>query len=152
MSDNSDPATPSLVHLSKDDYRIVVTWMEVPANFQAINGKTGKAGNDETPKVKKKDVFKALAKHLLKHTSNPSLQVLSGRNMQQRLRTYMQRYYKTLQASKKGLELSKGDMRKGILSVQEKLEVMCPQFSRLKVLFGEQPVVKPSATTELGAS
>ncbi|KAK1931260.1 hypothetical protein P3T76_013449 [Phytophthora citrophthora] len=151
MSDNSDPATPSLVHLSKDDFRIIVTWMEVPANFQAITGILPKQMGLQ-PRIKKKDVFKALATHLLKHTSNPSLQVLTGRNMQQRWRTYMQRYYKTLKASKKGVELSRADKRKGILSVQVKLDVMCPQFARMKVLFGDQPIVKPSATTELSAS
>ncbi|KAL3669940.1 hypothetical protein V7S43_005314 [Phytophthora oleae] len=158
MSDNSDPATPSNVHLSRDDYRIIVTWMEVPANFQTINGKTDKTSSGEKPKVKKKDAFKALARHLIKRTSNPSLQVLSGRNMQQRWRTYLQRFNKTLKASKTGLELSRVDARKGILSVPEKLEVMCPQFSRMKVLFGEnfsllteKPNARASATIELGA-
>ncbi|OWZ18349.1 hypothetical protein PHMEG_0007584 [Phytophthora megakarya] len=48
------------VHLSCDDYKIIVTWMEVEANFAAIHGTGGRLAIGGKPKIKTIDVFTAL--------------------------------------------------------------------------------------------
>ncbi|ETO62042.1 hypothetical protein F444_20015 [Phytophthora nicotianae P1976] len=39
------------VHLAQDDYRIIVTWMEVADNFAAIHGSSDKTTISVKPKV-----------------------------------------------------------------------------------------------------
>ncbi|KAE9269691.1 hypothetical protein PR003_g31070 [Phytophthora rubi] len=141
----------SNAHLTIDDYRIMVTWMEIKSNFNAIHGTGDKLPVGGKPKVRKQDAFQALADHLSRKTTNASIRGLSGRNTQQRWRTYMRRFKKTLKArnSETGLGLTKRELAKQV-SIPEKLEIMCPHFSRMLALFGEKPNVTPSATVELG--
>eukprot|EP00644_Phytophthora_capsici_P018744 jgi/Phyca11/132757/e_gw1.224.3.1 len=138
-------------HLTTDDYRIIVTWMEDTTNFEAIHGTGGKPGVGGKPKVRKKDAFKQLADHLTRQTKNIPLRGLTGRNMQQRWSTYLRRFKKTLRArnNETGLGLTKRELAKKI-SLPEKLENMCPHFSRMLALFGEKANVKPLATVEMG--
>jgi hypothetical protein len=136
-------------HLSRDDYRIIVSWMELSDNYKAIHGTGEKTKVGE--KVKKSDGFVALVKHLKKNTSTVALQTWTARNMEQRWRTYMRRFKKTLKRSQSttGVGLTKQELARG-MSFQEKLERKCPEFTRMKDLFAEKANITPSSTLELG--
>ncbi|KAG7385308.1 hypothetical protein PHYPSEUDO_001610 [Phytophthora pseudosyringae] len=58
------------VHLSFDDYRVIVSWMEVKGNFDANHGSGDKTKVGGKPKIKKLDAFKALVKHLQQYSTN----------------------------------------------------------------------------------
>ncbi|KAL3660527.1 hypothetical protein V7S43_014671 [Phytophthora oleae] len=137
--DVGDDVGASNADLSFEDYRIIVTWMEDTDNFNAIHGVGGKTSVGGKPKVKKVDAFKALAKHLTRTTTNTPIKGLSGRNMQQRWRTYLQKFKKTLKRShtETGLGLTERELQKG-MSIPEKLDRLCPHFVRMKALFGEK--------------
>ncbi|KAG3070718.1 hypothetical protein PI125_g22918 [Phytophthora idaei] len=49
---SEDEATSTRAHLSVDDYRIIVSWMEDKKNFDAINGSKGKTSVGGKPKRK----------------------------------------------------------------------------------------------------
>ncbi|ETN23685.1 hypothetical protein PPTG_00226 [Phytophthora nicotianae INRA-310] len=104
------------------------------------------------PKVKKIDAFNGLAKHLIGNTKNEALREveLTGQNMQQRWRTYMCRFKKTLNANhtETGLDITRRELARG-MPIPQKLEQMCPYYSRMKVLIDLKPNIAPSATLEL---
>lgn len=141
------------IPLSRDDYLIIVTWMEVEDNFAAVHGSGDKIRIGGKPKVKKIDAFRALSKHVISKTDNDALRAvgLTGRNMQQRWKTYMRRFKRTLKAShtETGMGISRRELAEG-MSIPQKLEQMCPHFSRMKTMFGLKANVTPSATVELG--
>lgn len=91
-----------------------------------------------------------MAAHLKKGSTNKAIRDISGRNMQ-RWMTYMRRFKKTLKASENetGLGLTKRELELGI-SIPEKLDRMCPQFQRMKALFGGRANITPALTLELG--
>ncbi|OWZ23969.1 hypothetical protein PHMEG_0001103 [Phytophthora megakarya] len=140
------------VHLSRDDYNIIVTWMEVKANFAAIHGTGSRLAIGGKPKIKTIDVFTALATHLIRQTENEALRGagLTGRNMQQRWSTYKSRFKRTNKKhhTETGLGISRRDLARG-MSIPQKLEQMCPLYSRMQVLFGEKANITPSDTVEL---
>ncbi|KAG7383545.1 hypothetical protein PHYPSEUDO_003582 [Phytophthora pseudosyringae] len=142
--------TSSKVNLSRNDYRILVSWIEVEANFSAVHGSSG--GTVVGAKLRKKDAFELMVKHLKSKTQNKALRDLTARNMQQRWITYMRRFRSTLKASDKetGLGLTKQELEHR-MSIPEKLERICPEFQRMKVLFGQRTNITPSSTVELGA-
>jgi len=147
--DSGEEIATKKAHLSRDDYRIIVSWMEVSENYKAIHG-TGEK-TEVGDKVKKSDGFEALVKHLKKNTTTVALQKLTARNMEQRWRTYMRRFKKTLKLSQTttGAGLTKQELARG-MSFQEKLERKCPEFARMKDLFAEKANITPSYTLELG--
>ncbi|KAF1774122.1 hypothetical protein GQ600_1306 [Phytophthora cactorum] len=51
---SEDEATSTRAHLSVDDNRIIVSWMEDKKNFDAIHGSGGKTSVGGMPKRKKK--------------------------------------------------------------------------------------------------
>ncbi|KAG1711714.1 hypothetical protein DVH05_008960 [Phytophthora capsici] len=79
MSDNEGKN----VYLSRDDYKIIVTWMEVKDNFAAIHGTGGRLAVEGKPKIKKIDAFSVPATHMIRHTENTALWGVgfTGRNM-----------------------------------------------------------------------
>ncbi|KAF1795590.1 hypothetical protein PC116_g4592 [Phytophthora cactorum] len=78
---SEDEATSTRAHLSVDDNRIIVSWMEDKKNFDAIHGSGGKTSVGGMPK---RSAFRMMAEHLNLRTQNEALSKLSGRNMQQR--------------------------------------------------------------------
>ncbi|KAE8899426.1 hypothetical protein PF005_g6940 [Phytophthora fragariae] len=151
-SDQQLDDSASKVHLTVDDYRIIVTWMENKANFEAVHGSSDKPPVGGKPKISKDEAFKRLAVYVAQKTKNAKLRRdLTGGKMRQRWRTYMQRFKRTLKArnSETGLGLTMRELAKGV-SIPEKLEGMCPHFARMEGLFTHKPNVNPSAILELG--
>ncbi|KAE9328999.1 hypothetical protein PF008_g16045 [Phytophthora fragariae] len=151
-SDQQLDDSASKVHLTVDDYRIIVTWMENKANFEAVHGSSDKPPVGGKPKISKDEAFKRLAVYVAQRTKNTKLRRdLTGGKMRQRWRTYTQRFNRTLKArnSETGLGLTMRELAKGV-SIPEKLEGMCPHFARMEDLLTHKPYVSPSAILEPG--
>ncbi|KAF1331645.1 hypothetical protein FI667_g4234, partial [Globisporangium splendens] len=145
----SNDGVSTKIHMSTDDYRILVSWMEIPANFDAIYRKksTNKLAYDEK-KVTKLSAYSEMARHLHRHTRTENFPLLSAHNMAQRWATYMKKFKATLHKSMlaDGVSLSRREIKSG-MSVQEKLEQLCPHFSRLKQLLADNPTTAPEAAS-----
>ncbi|KAE9034576.1 hypothetical protein PR002_g8057 [Phytophthora rubi] len=125
-SDQQLDDSASKVHLTVDDYRIIVTWMENKANFEAVHGSSDKPPVGGKPKISKDEAFKRLAVYVAQKTKNAKLRRdLTGGKMRQRWRTYMQRFKRTLKArnSETGLGLTMRELAKGGC-IPEKLEAI----------------------------
>ncbi|KAG3111765.1 hypothetical protein PI125_g8853 [Phytophthora idaei] len=79
-----------------------------------------------------------MIKHLKSNTLNKALAALTGRYTQRLWITYMRRFRATLKASESetGLGLTMRELERH-MSEPEKLEQMCPEFERVKALFGQ---------------
>uniref|UniRef100_K3WL60 Uncharacterized protein n=1 Tax=Globisporangium ultimum (strain ATCC 200006 / CBS 805.95 / DAOM BR144) TaxID=431595 RepID=K3WL60_GLOUD len=137
--DESNDGVGMKIHMSTDDYHIIVSWMEIPANFNAIYRKksASELAYDEK-KVTKLSAYGEMARHLHRHTRTKNFPLLTAHNMAQRWATYTKKFKATLHKSMvaDGVSLSRRELKSG-MSVQEKLEQLCPHFSRLKQLFAD---------------
>ncbi|KAE9355878.1 hypothetical protein PF008_g3858 [Phytophthora fragariae] len=93
-----------------------------------------------------------MADYLFLKSKHEGLPHLGGAQLQSRWRTYIKKFRETLDISlhQTGMGLTNADIAKGITTIEEKLEHMCPEFSRMKVVFGELPNIRPAGTVELG--
>jgi hypothetical protein len=156
MESGDEDGGCGLVRPTPKDVRLLVTYMEDPAHFQQIHGESGKTANAAGRKLTKLAAFGEMARYLHhrylhRHSETEGLGLLSARNMQQRWTNIRKKFTKVYKQSKSetGLGLTKKEMQKK-MSVQEKLEIMSPCFTRLKALYGERANVSPVAIIELG--
>jgi len=64
----------------------------------------------------------------------------------QRFQSYKKSFLSALKYSKQtGAGVNEEHKKKGILTFEQLLESLCPQFERMKAIFGEKPNVKPFA-------
>ncbi|KAF9180063.1 hypothetical protein BGZ50_006481 [Haplosporangium sp. Z 11] len=85
--------------------------------------------------------------------SNGRLQ-LEGKAMRERLGRVMALFLRTMEmTTEEGFELTKDDHAKGILTLSEKQESLCPCYARMEAIFTENPVFpsNSSETTKDGA-
>ncbi|KAG1692128.1 hypothetical protein DVH05_025750 [Phytophthora capsici] len=153
MTPNDENVPSAKVHLSREDYGLFVTWMEIPENFAAAHGSSTKTSVSGGPQKTKTQAFNELAAYLNAHTKTPNLPTLTGANVQQRWRTYKtKKFQPTLRKSRTetGLGMSKKEMRQGI-SIQAKLDKVCPHFTRMEKLFATKANVRAPATLQLGS-
>ncbi|KAL3670464.1 hypothetical protein V7S43_004783 [Phytophthora oleae] len=78
------------IHLSPDDYRVLVDWIEIDANFKTIYGTDGKMKIGGPPKQTKAAAFGDMADYLFAITSHRELPRLTGEQLQSRWRTSRQ--------------------------------------------------------------
>lgn len=149
---NVDTVRPSKKHLTSDDYRILVGWVEIKENFEAINGTSGKMSVDGRQKPAKAVAFGKTAAHLQQNRVNRNLPHLTARTTQQRWSTYMTKFRAVLKQSQPetGEGLIEEDLAAGI-SLPAKWEQLCHHFSRMTALFRDRPNIKPAALLEMGA-
>ncbi|EEY55805.1 uncharacterized protein PITG_09788 [Phytophthora infestans T30-4] len=153
MTLNNDSGPSAKVHLSKEDYGLLVTWMEIPENFAAAHGTSKKTTVSRGSQKTKTQAFNELAVYLNTHTKTSNLPTLTGANVQQRWRTYKtKKFQPTLKKSRTetGLGMSKKEMRQGF-SIQGKLDKLCPHFARMEKLFATRDNVRAPATLQLGS-
>ncbi|ETM98905.1 hypothetical protein PPTG_19184 [Phytophthora nicotianae INRA-310] len=80
----------SNVHLTLADYRVLVDWLEVKQNFEALQVVSGKTTVGGPPKITKRAACAAMAAYLFAETTNKRLtKQLKPEQMQGRWRTYM---------------------------------------------------------------
>ncbi|KAI9328143.1 hypothetical protein BDR26DRAFT_874399 [Obelidium mucronatum] len=137
---------PSAKHTTPAQRNAIVAWLEIPANFKLI---TGSAAFNRTivagAKLKKSDAYRALADHVNVVTS-------AGWTSEQG-KTRYDAYLRTYKATKKAAEatgfgVTDEESKKGIKTVDEKLEIMCPNYQQLDRLFGGRQNVQCSTTEE----
>ncbi|KAG1708191.1 hypothetical protein DVH05_024873 [Phytophthora capsici] len=143
--------TASKVHLTNDDYRIIVGWMEEPEHFEWIHGSSKKPPVGGKPKITKATAFGMLAQHLFEFSANPNKPELTATSMRNRWARYKTKYTKTLKIkeSETGMGLTAQESNKG-MTISDKINEMCPHFERMDSLFREKPNIQPAATTQLG--
>ena len=76
------------VHLSVDDKRIIVSWLEIDENYTSVFGAKGKTTIGGKPKETKAAGFAKMAAHLCRKTKNPDLPKLDVKKMSSRWDTY----------------------------------------------------------------
>ncbi|ETI55198.1 hypothetical protein F443_02107 [Phytophthora nicotianae P1569] len=80
----------SNVHLTLADYRVLVDWLEVKQNFEALQIVSGKTTVGGPPKITKRAAFAAMAAYLFAEAANKRVtKKLKPEQMQGRWRTYM---------------------------------------------------------------
>ncbi|KAF4036909.1 hypothetical protein GN244_ATG11000 [Phytophthora infestans] len=153
MTLNNENGPSAKVHLSREDYGLLVTWMEIPENFAAAHGTSNKTTVSRGPQKTKTQAFNELAVYLNTHKKTSNLPTLTGANVQQRWRTYKtKKLQPTLKKSRTetGLGMPKKEMRHGF-SIQGKLDKLCPHFARMEKLFATKANARAPATLQLGS-
>ncbi|OWZ01400.1 hypothetical protein PHMEG_00027220, partial [Phytophthora megakarya] len=95
--------------------------------------------------------FAAMTAYLFAETTNKRLtKKLKPEQMQGRWRTYMNKYREANELSKKqtGMCLEPEEIAAG-MTIADKLNAHCPEYSRLEALYVEKPNIRPTKTAEL---
>lgn len=130
----------------------IVTWLEVTANFNLVNGKAtaGMKGCRSGEKLKQSDGFKQLAEFVNERCGTH----WDGKTAGARYKAYKKKYKKTKRAildpSGKKFCLSEKEKAEGINSIEKKIEKECAYFSRMDMLFGSKQNIVPYYTVESG--
>ncbi|KAG6614051.1 uncharacterized protein IUM83_10136 [Phytophthora cinnamomi] len=136
-------------HLTEADIKVLLSWIEKPANFESIYGTSGKTTVGGKAKITKSAAYTQMAAHLRSKTKK--YESLKPRNMQQRWENVVKKFREVLKLQGgTGMGLTAAEIRQGV-SLPTKLEKMCPCFYRLEALFGERPNMNAHATVVLGA-
>ncbi|MBW0575902.1 hypothetical protein O181_115617 [Austropuccinia psidii MF-1] len=143
MKINSGLPHPS-GHLIRTDYLTIINWLSVKSNFKSCFGTSGSTSIGRPPSSKKHG-FQLMAIEVNKKSQN--LLKLSSSSIQAQWKTYKKKYM----AEKKfknltGAGITEEDENKGIKSMSEKLESICPCYAEMDVLFGHKPNVTPIAS------
>ncbi|ETN18557.1 hypothetical protein PPTG_04132 [Phytophthora nicotianae INRA-310] len=126
----SDDASKS--HLRIEDLYAIVTWLEHPPNFVKCFGTTGKpsVGKQST----KTSGFKEMDNTLF--TSSKGKFSLKPHQMRNRFTTYKARYLRTKEyEDSTGAGVTTEDAAKGIHTLKQKLDLMCPWYEKMNDLF-----------------
>lgn len=94
-----------------------------------------------------------MAAHLHRKSMTPGLPVLSARNMEQRWLRYKRKFVQVAKMRKTatGVGLTKAELASK-MSIQSKIEKLCPHYNRMFAIFGKKANVRPPATLELGGN
>ncbi|MBW0561255.1 hypothetical protein O181_100970 [Austropuccinia psidii MF-1] len=131
-------------HLTRPDYLCIINWLTHKSNFDACFGTGGSTSVGRTPSSKKNG-FHLMAIEVNKksrHRLN-----LSATSICDRWRTYKKKYTTAKKFENlTGAGITEEDEKKGLHTMADKLESMCPCFAEMDSLFGHKPNVTPLAT------
>mmetsp|Transcript_11419 Transcript_11419/g.10342 ORF Transcript_11419/g.10342 Transcript_11419/m.10342 type:complete len:454 (-) Transcript_11419:1277-2638(-) len=132
-------------------YEAMIEWLEVPYNFNIIIGNAlanNKNGAMSNRKLTKKDGQEDLAAYVNQKTCSR----WDWNKAKARYERYVDKYKKTKilyeSNSDKKFGLSNKDLKKGINSIEKKLDTECPFYRRMDLLFGGRQNVTPTVYTE----
>lgn len=134
-------------------YLAIVEWLEVKANFNLVVGAATsgmKTGVIAGAKLTKKSGYVELAEHV-----NQKCGVKWDYKMaESRYRAYVRKHKKTSRAilnpGGKKFCLGENDRKQGIKTIEQKVELKCPNFKRMDVLFGGRQNVTPHSVLVCG--
>ncbi|MBW0473221.1 hypothetical protein O181_012936 [Austropuccinia psidii MF-1] len=131
-------------HLIHTDYLTIINWLSVKSNFKSCFGTSGSTYIGRPPSSKQHG-FQLMAIEVNKKSQNRLN--LSSSRIQDQWQTYKKKYM----AAKKfenltGAGITEEDESKGIKSMSEKLESMCPCYVEMDVLFGHKTNLTPIAS------
>ncbi|CAH7665908.1 hypothetical protein BY996DRAFT_6575452 [Phakopsora pachyrhizi] len=100
-------------HLTNDDYGIICAWLSKPSNYSSCFGKPGSTTVGRPP-ASKENGFNLMVNELNKKTNSST-----------------------------GFGLTEEDQSKGIITISQKLNLMCPCYEQMDHIFGSLPNVNP---------
>ncbi|KAF9206343.1 hypothetical protein BGZ59_011731 [Podila verticillata] len=131
----------SKIPLLKEDYEHIHYWLESKENFAAvcgISGKTPIGKGMKSPRQGWTELAEIVSRKCKGRIS------IEPRVMKERFKRYKSKHYKTKTMSLgTGFGITKEDRLKGIYSIADKLDNVCPFFSKMDKLFGGKPNVVP---------
>jgi hypothetical protein len=137
--------------LTLNDYHILVTWIEVLKNREKIYGTDNKTKVGDKSRTTRTQGYLEMAAHLNENTVNPNLPTLDRHQLQTRWEWYVKKYYDAVRAQRStGWGLNDVGAANGV-TLEEKLDKLCPLFHRMDNVFGSRANNRPAATLALGA-
>jgi len=130
-------------HTSNAQKLAMLNWLENQKNFKWITGSLAQDSSMTSgQKLKKIDAYQAITSHVNKITKSS----WDSKTGSSRYESFINQYKKTVSESQgTGWGVTEADIKKGITTVEEKLENKCPYFRRLDNLFGERQNINPSS-------
>ncbi|KAI8444954.1 hypothetical protein BY996DRAFT_6495189 [Phakopsora pachyrhizi] len=116
--------------LTTEDYSIICMWLSKPSNFSACFGR---------PPASKENGYALMAAEV-NQKSKTGLNI-SSKQMKERFKTYKD---KLCQSQENGED----DQSKGIITISQKLNNLCPCFEQMDVIFGLQPNTTPPSVAD----
>ncbi|MBW0590265.1 hypothetical protein O181_129980, partial [Austropuccinia psidii MF-1] len=131
-------------HLIRTDYLTIINWLSVKSNFKSCFG-TSSSTSIGRPPSSKQHGFQLMAIEVNKKSQN--CLNLSSSSIRDRWQTHKKKYMPEKKFENlTGAGITEEDESKGIKSMSEKLESMCPCYVEMDVLFGHKPNVTPIAS------
>ena len=128
-------------HLKREDHLIITNWLMIQKNYDAVFGTKHSTKVGRPPKSKVNG-YQLMAIHLKAKTKGRI--DLSAKQMLERFKNYRAKYRKAHMLSiSTGFGISAADQEKGIWSVFEKLDSICPYYDKMDELFGKHANVSP---------
>ncbi|CAH7674881.1 hypothetical protein PPACK8108_LOCUS9815 [Phakopsora pachyrhizi] len=125
-------------HLTTEDYSIICMWLSKPSNFSACFGR---------PPASKENGYALMAAEV-NRKSKSGLNI-SSKQMKERFKTYKAKYVKAKKlGDSTGFGVSEDDQSKGIITISQKLNNLCPCFEQMDVIFGSQPNITPPSVAD----
>lgn len=144
---NRPRPAPDTRKLTVQQLGLIVTWLEVPANFWKLHG----AGTQTECGVRhpnKKTVYNVMLQEL--QACGFPWFINTGDNLGKRFQRYEAKYKEALIFKNSiGAGVTEAELAKGI-TFQDKLEKICPHFARLNLLYGERHNVAPPTLLTFG--
>ncbi|KAL3685975.1 hypothetical protein R1sor_003997 [Riccia sorocarpa] len=131
--------------MTRHDYELIVTYLEVPKNFAAITGSGRKT------KVGGRNLTKTTAfGHMAVSLCAQGFTLCNGNKMGKKVMRYVEMYKKArIFYLSTGAGLTDADIAAG-LSFEQKMERMCHFFYRMHALYGARANIKPPAVGDSG--
>lgn len=125
----------------------IVDWLEIPENFAMLNGSSRRLPLG-VRHPNKKTVYQMML--VVLHANGFPRFVSTGENLGKRFTRYLKKYKEAFNIKNdSGSGLTMGELRAGI-TLDEKLEKICPHFQRMHILYGERANVQPPSTATGG--
>ncbi|KAL3676876.1 hypothetical protein R1sor_026824 [Riccia sorocarpa] len=131
--------------MTRHDYELIVTYLEVPENFAAITG------NGRKTKVGWRNLTKTIAfGHMAVSLCAQGFTLCNGNTMGKIVMWYVEMYKKArIFYLSTGAGLTDADIAAG-LSFEQKMERMCHFFYRMHALYGARANIEPPAVGDSG--
>ncbi|KAI9601914.1 hypothetical protein KEM48_001202 [Puccinia striiformis f. sp. tritici PST-130] len=102
-------------HLKREDYQIIINWLRNKRNFERCHG------YDKAPPI-----------------------ILNARQMKERFKTYKGKFKKAhTESLSTGFGLTAANKKKGIKTIEAKLDNMCPLYAEMYEVVNQKPDVNP---------
>lgn len=129
-------------HLKKEDHLLIINWLMIKTNYDAVFGTENSTKIGRPPKSKVNG-YQLMAANLKNKTKGRM--DLSPKQMMERFKNYRSKYRKAhMLSSSTGFGISQADQERGIRSVFEKLDSICPYYDKMDELFGQHANVTPT--------
>ncbi|KAF9347570.1 hypothetical protein BGX34_003019 [Mortierella sp. NVP85] len=124
-----------------EDIQHLVNWLEHRSNYEKVYGVSGQTAVGKAVKNSMKG-YEEMARELTRRTRGKWN--LQAKPMKERFQRHRTLYIKTKNLSTStGFGITDADRKKGIYTIEQKLEDLCHCYARMDKLFGKKPNVVP---------